>query len=53
MELFLADTIFTLAPPRLLFSVYSNRVQRVNTDGQNYINLYTVSYPRAMDFDFE
>ena len=41
-----------LAPPRLLFSISSNYIQRVNLDGLNNVNLYTVTNPRAMDFDF-
>ena len=40
-----------VAPPRLLFSVYYNHIRRINTDGQNLVNLYTVTYPRAIDFD--
>ena len=42
-----------LAPPRLLFSLYSTLVRRVNTDGQNLMNLYSATYPRALDFDFQ
>ena len=42
-----------LAPPRILFSMYNNRIQRVNPNGQNLVNLYTVAFPRALDFDFE
>lgn len=45
-------TYLISAPPRLLFSVYSALVRRVNTDGQNLITLYSATYPRALDFDF-
>lgn len=41
-----------LAPPRLLFSVYSNLIRRVNIDGENLVTVYTTSYPRVLDYDF-
>ena len=41
------------APPRLLFSVYSSVIWRVNGDGQSLVSLYSVTYPRALDFDFQ
>ena len=42
-----------LAPPRLLFSVYSNLIRRINTDGENLMTVYTTTYPRALDYDFQ
>lgn len=41
-----------LAPPRLLFSMYSNLIRRVNTDGEDLVTIYTASYARALDYDF-
>ena len=40
-----------LAPPRLLFS-YSNLIRRINIDGENLMTMYTIYYPRALDYDF-
>lgn len=40
-----------LAPPRLLFSVYSNLIRRVNIDGDNLVTVYSTFYPRALDYD--
>ena len=45
--------LFDVAPPRLLFTVYSTLVRRVNTDGQNLVTIYTATYPRALDFDYQ
>ena len=42
-----------VAPPRLLFSVYSTLVRRVNIDGQNLVTIYSATYPRALDFDYQ
>ena len=40
------------APPRLVYSVYSSLIRRVNTDGANQLNVYSTTYPRVLDFDF-
>ena len=41
------------APPRLVYSISSTRIQRVNLDGRNLFNIYSsVTAPRAMDIDF-
>jgi hypothetical protein len=42
----------TLAPPRILFSMYSSHlIRRVNIDGKNLMTVYSASYPRALDYD--
>lgn len=43
----------SLAPPRILFSMYSNLIRRVNTDGENLVTVYTTSYPRVLDYDIQ
>ena len=46
--------LYSLAPPRLLFSIYySSLIRRVNIDGENLVTVYTTSYPRALDYDFQ
>jgi len=32
--------------------MYYNRIQLVTLDGQSQVNLYRVTYPGALDFDF-
>ena len=44
----------SLAPPRILFSMYSSHlIQRVNIDGENLMTVYSASYPRALDYDIQ
>ena len=44
--------IFIAATPRLLFTLGSPYIRRVDLDGRRVINLYTGGVPRAIDFDY-
>lgn len=45
------DFSFSIAPPRLLFTLSGPYIRRVDLDGLRVLNLYTGGTPRAIDFD--
>lgn len=46
------NLIFSIAPPRLLFTLITPYIRRVDLDGRRIITLYTGGQPRGIDFDY-
>ena len=44
--------ILPTVPPRLLFTLITPYIRRVDLDGRRTVNLYTGGQPRGIDFDY-